>query len=177
MAFGVGSKLHGLNTVSVTKALAAAVDYDAFDVLSEHATTGTTWAFDNLVPAAGMSGYIVKAQVICETTVVNTPLVLYLFNAAPTCNLNDNVANTALLHADLAQYVGNLLFPALANDGGATGDAESIITPALATGKLPLAFETASGDDALYGVLVNVDAEAGESAGDDMTIRLTVELA
>lgn len=163
----------GLTTVSVTKALVAAGDYAAEDVLSESASAGTPWVFNGIVPANGKTSYIVKAQAILETTALALKLTLFLFKATPTSNLNDNVANTALLHADLANYVGQILFPDMGDLGG---DSESIAT--LSTvGNLPLAFETAPGNDALFGILVTRDAITGEAAGEDMTVRLTAELA
>jgi len=98
-------------------------------------------------------------------------LTLFLFKAIPTSNLNDNVANTALLHADLDNYVGKVDFPALDDLGG---DSEAVATPST-DGNLPMAFICAAGDDSLYGVLVTRDAITDENAGDDMTVRLTVE--
>jgi len=160
-----------LKTVSVTKALAAAGDYAAEDVMSENASSGTAWTFSAIAKVNAGTGYIVKAQAICETTGLTPELTLYLFNATPTSNLNDNAANTALLHADLASYVGKIDFPAMEDLGG---DSEAIATPST-VGNLPLAFECASGADDLYGILVTRDAITGESAGDDMTVRITAE--
>jgi hypothetical protein len=160
-----------VKTVSVTKALAAAGDYAAEDVLSESAIAGTAWTFTAVARANGASGYITKAHVICETTGLTPRLTLFLFKATPTSNLNDNVANTALLHADLANYIGKIDFPAMEDLGG---DSEAVATPST-YGNLPLAFTCASGADDLYGILVTRDAITGESAGDDMTVRLTVE--
>ncbi len=162
-----------LKTVSVTKALVAAANYADEDVLSESATVGTAWVFDGIVTSKGASAKIVKALAIWETTALAPVMTLYLFKGVPTSNLNDNVANTALLHADLANYVGRIEFPALSDQGG---DSESIVTPSLATGNLPLSFSAATGDDALYGVLVLGAAVTGEAAGEDMTVSLTVEL-
>lgn len=156
-----------LTDVSVTKALVAAGDYAAEDVLSESASAGTVWTF----PRMGGSGYIVKALVICETTGLTPRLTLYLFDTTPTSNLNDNVANKALLHADLANYVGKIDFLAMEDLGG---DSESIATPNT-HGNLPLAFRTKSETDTLYGILVTRDAITGETAGDDMTVILTME--
>lgn len=153
--------------VLVTKAVAAAGNYAAEDVLSESASAGTAWAFLGM----GGSGYIVKAQVICKTTAQVHRLTLYLFNALPTSNLNDNVANTALLHADLANYVGKIDFPAMEDLGG---DSEVVVSPST-IGNLPLQYSTKSREDALYGVLVTRDAFTGEAAGEDYTVILTVE--
>lgn len=156
-----------IKTVSVTKALAAAANYAAEDVLSESASAGTVWTFNML----GGSGYITKAQAICETTALTPRLTLFLFKTLPTSELNDNVANTALLHADLAKYIGKIDFPALEDIGG---DSEAVATPNT-NGNLPLAFDCASVTDTLYGILVTRDAITGETATDDMTIILTVD--
>lgn len=156
-----------IKEVSVTKALAAAGNYAAEDVLSESATAGTAWIFRG----TGGSGYITKAQAICETTGLTPRLILYLFNVLPTSNLYDNVANTALLHADLAKYIGKIDFPALEDLGG---DSEALASPST-YGNLPIAFCTKDVAQTLYGILVTRDAITGESAGDDMTVILTVE--
>jgi len=161
----------GLVSVSVTKALAAAGDYAANDVMSENAGTGTAWTFSSIVKANGCSGEITKAQVICETTGLIPRLTLYLFTATPTSQLNDNAANTALLHADLANYIGKIDFPAMEDLGG---DSETLATPST-YGNLPFAFTCASDANDLYGILVTRDAITGESAGDDMTVKLTCE--
>lgn len=158
-------------TISVTVAVAAAGDYAAEDVLSDSASSGTAWTFDTVARGNGGKGYITKAQVLCETTALTPRLTLYLFNATPTSNLNDNVANTAPSHTDIASYIGRIDFPAMEDLGG---DSEAVASPST-YGNLPLAFECASGDDALYGVLVTRDAITGESAGDEFIIRLTVE--
>ena len=162
-----------LKVVSTTKALDAAANYDIEDVLCEDDDNGegTCWNFADVARDKGGSGYIAKAQVICETTALTPRLTLYLFTATPTSELDDNAANTALLHADLANYVGKIDFPALEDLGG---DSEAVATPST-YGNLPLAFTCASTDTDLYGVLVTRDAITGETHGDDLTIRLTIE--
>lgn len=161
-----------LKTVSVTKALASATAYHAEDVLCETATNteGTAWTFSAIAKVNGGTGYIVKAQAICETTNVTPRLTLYLFTATPTSELDDHAANTALLHADLANYVGKIDFPAMEDLGG---DSSALCTPST-SGNLPLAFECASSADDLIGILVTRDAFTN-TAGNDMTVRLTVE--
>lgn len=159
--------------VSVTKALAAAGDYGANDVMSENVSTGTVWNFANVVSHNGGKGRIVKAVALLETTNLTPGLTLFLFHTAPTSVLDDNVANTAVLHADEANFVGRITFPAMADLG--TGDSEAIVTPSLATGNLPLTFVCASGDRDLYGIVVTRDAVSGEVATDDLIIKLTVE--
>jgi hypothetical protein len=163
-----------LKIVSVTKAVVAAGDYAAEDVLSESATNGagTAWTFTEIARGNSGTGYITRAQVICETTGQTPRLTMYLFKALPTSELDDNAANTALLHADLANYVGKIDFPALEDLGG---DSEAVATPST-TGNLPLAFKCADTADDLYGILVTRDAITGEAAGDDYTVRLTAEV-
>ena len=157
--------------VSVTKAIAAAGNYAAEDVICEDATTGTVWTFDKIVYANGRAGYIVKAHALWETTGLTPRLTLYLFNAAPTTELDDNKANAAPAYADLAQYVGKIDFLALEDLGGMS---EAVATPST-YGNLPLGFECATADDALYGILVTRDAITGEVATNSLTIRLEAE--
>ena len=161
-----------LVTVSVTKALESAVAYSIEDVLSETDTdgAGTSWLFAAIAKVNGGTGYIVKAQAICETTAVTPRLTLYLFNTTPTSELDDNAANTALHHADLANYVGKIDFPAMEDLGG---DSEVVATPST-YGNLPLAFQCATAADDLIGILVTRDAFTN-TATNDMTVVLTVE--
>ena len=160
-----------LVTVSVTKALAAAGNYDIEDVLSESATVGTFWTFTGLASSNGNGGYIVKAQAICETTALTPRLTLYLFDTLPTSAKNDNVANTAVLNADVGKYIGKIDFPSMEDLGGVS---EAVVTPST-YGNLPLQFKCTAAVTALYGVLVTRDAITGEVATDDMTIKLTAE--
>ena len=162
-----------LVTVSVTKALESAAAYTAEDVLSETdtASAGTAWTFSTIAKVNGGTGYIVKAQAICETTAVTPRLTLFLFNATPTCELDDNAANTALLHADLANYVGKIDFPAMEDLG--TGDSEAMATPST-YGNLPLAFQCATAADDLIGVVVTRDAFTN-TATNDLSIILAAE--
>lgn len=156
--------------VSVTKALAAAAAYAVEDVLSESATAGTSWSFANVVPVNGGSGTIVRAIVSCETTSVVPGITLYLFTAVPTSALNDNVANTAVLHADHADYVGIITFPQMADLGG---DSSAIVTTSLTTGNLPLPFICATGARGLFGIAVTRSVFTA-TAGDDLIIKLFI---
>ena len=160
-------------TVSVTKPLAAALAYDAEDVLSESATNGvgTCWTFSAIARQAGASGYITKAHVISETTAITPKLTLFVFTAIPTCELDDHAANTALKHTDLANYVGKIDFPAMENLG--TGDSEALATSST-YGNLPLGFTCDAAADDLYGVLVTRGIFT-QTATDDMVVRLTAE--
>lgn len=160
-------------TVSVTKALAAAANYAADDVLSENVSAGTAWTFSSAVRGNGESGTIVKAVALFETTALTPGLTLFLFSGTPTSEMDDNKANTAVLHADEANYLGRVTFPAMADLG--SGDSEAMVTPSLATGNLPLAFECASDDTAIYGIVVTRDSITGEAAGEELIIKLTIE--
>mgnify|MGYP001563283972 CR=1 FL=1 len=162
-----------IKTVSVTKAVAAAGNYTAEDVICENATTGTCWTFTDIARQEGASGLIVKAQAICETTAQVQRLTLYVFKATPTSELRDNVGNTAPLLADLANYVGKIDFTAMEDLGGMS---ESIATPST-YGNLPMAFTCAATSRSLYGILVTRDSFTNETATDDYVIRLTVEQA
>jgi len=151
---------------SATKALAAAGDYAAEDVLSESATAGTCWTWNKI----GGAGYIVGARVEWETTGLTPLLSLYLFHTIPTSNLNDNVANTALLWADRAKRIGRIDFDALEDLGGVS---ESIAYPG-GGHNVPLVFRTID-DGNIYGILVTRSAITGEVATNSMIITLTAE--
>ncbi len=160
-----------LKTVSVTKALAAADDYGAEDVLSELASGGTAWKFPGMGRVNGGSGYITKAQVTWDTTALTPRIALFVFSEAPTSVLNDNVANTGVLRADVPFYQGPIDLMALSDLGG---DSEATVTPST-VGNLPLAFKCADDANDLYILAVLRDAVTGEAAGAEMTITLTVE--
>ena len=168
----IGTVSGVLKTVSVTKALAAAGDYAAGEVLSESAGAGTAWTFAAIARANNASGYIVRAIALCQTTALTPRLTIFLFHTTPTCTLNDNAANTAVLWADRANFIGSIDFPAMEDLG--TGVSQAIATPST-VGGLPLAFDTAAAADDLIGVVVTRDAITGESAGMNLLIALTVE--
>lgn len=155
--------------VSVTKVLAAAGNYDAEDVLSESATVGTAYVFPGMAQYADGSGVILKAEAFCSTTALNPRLTLYLYNAVPSCALNDAAANTGLLAGDLPKRVGRIDFTAMEDLGGFS---ETLATSST-YGNLPLDFTCSDASGSLYGVLVTRDAITGEAAGMTMTIRLT----
>ncbi len=155
-----------------TYALAATTDYAAEDVLSESATAGRAWKFPNVVAQINGAGAIVASRLLCSTTGLTFRPTLYLFDAKPTSNLNDNAANTALLAADLQKYIGKIDYPALEDLGGYS---ETLVTPST-YGNLPLPFVIESGSRDLYGISTTRDAITGEAAGMTITIQLIVEL-
>lgn len=162
-----------LKSVSVTKALAAAVAYTANDVLSESAASGTDWDFDEVVRENGGCGEIVGATIQSESESVTPRCRLFLFTAAPTnCNLNDNAANTAPDASDLpSTFVGFIDFPAMSSLG--TTDSVAVANSNVPSCNLPLPFVCDEDDDALYGVLVTKDGFT-QTAGDDLTITLII---
>lgn len=162
-----------LKTVGVTKVCEAEGSYAVGDVISETDTdgSGTPWTFPAIARTDGASGYITKVEIISETSGLTARLVLFLYTATPTCELDDNAANTATVWADRANRVGMISMPAL--EAIKTGASEAVATPST-TGNLPMAFTCASTADDLIGVLVTRDAF---DQVDDKSIRidLTVE--
>lgn len=143
----------------------------AGDVLSESTSNGSAWTFDRIAKKNGGDGYIVKAHALLQTTAKTPRLVLFLFTKPPTCVVNDNVENTALLLADRSFYVGKIDLPAMEDIG--TGVSEAVATPST-VGNLPLAFTCASDSAELYGIVATRD-DVNPTALDELSIRLTVE--
>lgn len=155
----------------VEKALAAAGNYGAEDVLSESATGGTPWEFPGLVRKPGGNCLLVNAHVLVETTALTPRLTLYLYSQRPTCAVNDNVPNTGPIHADRLFFIRQIDFPALEDLGGVSGAVASIST----VGNLPIAFTCEPDDTKIYGILVTRDAITGQAAGMTCTVRLSGE--
>ena len=166
-------KLLGLITVTAevsdTKTLAASTDYAAEDVLSNDASSGTYFIFDNMAKKNGGSGKIEKAEVMLSVTALTPRITLYLFNRPPTSNLNDNAANAAPAVGDWVGYQGELNFPALKDLGGVS----STTITANTIGGLELPYKC--GDTKrLYGIAVLEDAVTGESAGMLLGFKLQI---
>lgn len=162
-------------TVAVTRTLEAADDYAAEEVVSDSDTggAGTAITFDGIASKLGGAGYITNASILCSTTALAWRLTLYLFRVTPTSGeLDDQAANTSVHTTDRPNYIGKIDFPAMSDLGG---NSETEATPST-VGNIPIAFNCASGDDALYGVLVTNDAETGESGSMTIVISLTSEI-
>lgn len=160
--------------VSTEKALAAAADYAAEDVLNNIASVGQgalPWRWEHLAQRKGGSGTITKGVALCSTTALIPRLTIYLFRSQPGSTLVDNEANTAVLTADRQKYVGRVDFPAMGDLGG---NSEAIATPST-DGNLPLRFKCDLADDGLWGVVVTRDAITGEVAGMGLQILFFVE--
>lgn len=159
--------------ISATKSLVAAGNYGGDDVLSESASAGTVWTFSGASLQPGGMGEIVKAVLVAETTALVVALDLFLYNAAPTCNLNDNVVSDQVLWADRAAFLGKITFPALAADvAGAAAVSQAV--PQTAASNIPFTYVTGAAKD-IYGVLTSPVAFTNEAAGEDIIIKLMVE--
>ncbi len=159
-------------TVSAEKALIADGNYAANEVMSESKSGGTAWTFTKMARSNGGSGAITEAYVIFQQTTAITPrLTLFLFDATPTSNLNDNAANTAIIHADRTKNPRWIDLSATEDVGGSQQAKAAIST----VGGLPVYYTCAAGDDDLYGIVMTRDAITAESAGEILTIVLVVE--
>ena len=157
----------------ITKSLAAAGNYAAEDVLSESATAGTAWHFENIVSENGGTGKIHQVTAHCSTTALTPRIVLYPFNISPVSGqFNDNVANTAVVDGDIR----NVLCPPIdlppMRDYG--GDSESWATPST-SGNLPVVFQCLNSSKDIYIIAVTKDAITGEAVGMNLTLTFWIE--
>lgn len=145
--------------------------YAAEDVISESATNGVGTAFVFAMPGGkGASGYIVEARAQTKKASVTAAMTLFLFNALPTSELDDNAANTAPDYEDIAGYQGRIDFPGMEDLGGDSSWSQA--TPST-SGQLPLRFKCAGTDDRLWGILVTRDAFTPDSA---QKVSVTLEI-
>ena len=149
---GLQSSERFRQTVRVQKILEAEGTYTANDVMSESDTNGngTPWKFEFVG-----SGKITQAEIITPTIARTSAITLYFYESYPTCELDDNAANTGPLVADLPFFAGKILMPALVAQAG---PASTITT---LTNSIPYRSKT------LYVVVVD---GTGEDFGDDTTL-------
>lgn len=148
-----------------SKAVAAAANYTAGDVVSESATAGTSWEFSPIQLFEARRGVITHAVLTSSEDSVTARYRLHLFTSDPSASeLDDNVAKN-FAAADLGKYVGSIDFEAVV-DQGAGGWTKS--SPYVG-------FQLDEASQALYGVLEDLDGETAETAGMTYTIRLFVE--
>jgi len=157
-----------IKIVTAYKILAAAGDYGAEDVISESASIGTPFVFENMARKEGGTGEIIKAQVFCSKTGLIPRITLYLFSKIPTTNLLDNVANAAPSVADYPTCEGQLDFPGLEDLGGGS---MTVITPST-IGNVPLPYKCIG--TSLYGIAVTRDAITGEAVGMSLNFKLQI---
>ena len=149
--------------------LAATTDYAAKDVLSNSATAGRSFAFDNAVRKKGGTGTIEKAIAYCSVTGLTPRITLYLFNAKPTGTLNDNAANNSPVLADHPSFEGQIDFLAAEDLGGGSTSVVTVGT----YGNLALPFHCA--EKTLYSIAVTRDAITGEVAGMVLSFKLQIK--
>lgn len=147
--------------------------YDIFDVISESATNGagTAWKFINMAKKNGGGGYITTAVIQAQTTNIASWLSLFLFTKTPTCELDEDAANTAPIWADRMFYLGRIDFPACSDIG--TGMSETIATPST-VGNIPIGFVCEHDTRDIYGVLAIRNA-VDLADNTTLTISLIVE--
>jgi hypothetical protein len=143
--------------------------YAAGDVISESTSSGTHWKFDNTVFRNGSSGKITRAVFTDDDNGDTFQATLLLFAVAPTGNLNDNAANTEPLSGTEDDFIGAVELPALKDLG--SGYSYAVGVPG--DSKLPLSFKCASGDSAIYGVLVILGSFTPTSG---QVFRLTLQI-
>lgn len=153
-----------LITSVVSRAVAAAGNYDANDVVSNSATeaSATPWVFDGMSPGVGKAGCIFAASIVwARDDVSGSRFRLFLLNEQPAADtvLADNAA-LSFGAADLDKVVCYIDFPAMI-DIGAFSMAQAV--------GVNYGYYTT---DKLYGVLQILDAETSETAGMTVTIKL-----
>ena len=173
MGMAGASSRSTIKNVVLTRTIEAGGNYEAYDVVSNSSSAGTVWTFPEVASSNGGSGRIIGAVDMWETTDITPRLTLYLFHTTPTSNLNDAAPNTAVLHADVAKFIGKIDFAQMGNLG-TLGDVISSATPST-VGGIPLTFTCASGVDDIYGIVIINEAETAENAGHELTIVLQVE--
>jgi hypothetical protein len=147
--------------------------YTNEDVISESASSGTSWTFSSIVPTNKGGGRITKAIVQCDDTAIVPVLTMYLTNVTPLGVLNDNVGNTNPVYAtESDNYLGRIDWPAMSDLGGAS-EAE-IGADGLVAG-MPKSFVCVDGDSAIYGVLVVRSAAHTPTSAAKFRVTLTVE--
>ena len=151
------------NSVTQTKTLVGGAN-SAFDVLSESAGAGTDWDF-----AFDGAGEIDDIVLVIATTALTAETSLHLFSSAPACNLNDNVANTSPVAADVPTFLGAAELVAL-RDYGTTGLSYAHISKST-PGGLPIQHPAG----AVYGVLISVDAMTPGNVLATLTLHSTMK--
>ncbi len=148
-------------TVIATKTIVGGVS-SANDVVSESISPGTDWDFD-----FGGVGYISKVVLDIATSGLTPLMAVQFYTTPPTCNLNDNVANTAPVTADVPYFVGEVALPAMSSRG--TGHSFTVATPGT-PGGLVLSFDSPK----LYAVLID---GTGSTLGNVLaTLKVTADM-
>ena len=178
---GKGTHIFGVPTavVAALKAMAATTNYAQYDVMSNSASAGTVWTFampEGCPPGATIE--IMDALLYAKNTQATHLTRMYLFNSsALNCNLNDNVANTIPVAADMYSGTTPLTkaqkyidFGALTQAG--SGGRQAVVTPG--DGKLPLTVQLGAAETNLYGVSVDMSGETAELVGGQYVCALWI---
>lgn len=148
-----------------SRAVAAAGNYSAGDIISDSATNGagTAWEFKEMAFASGRPGTIYGAAWTCDEDSVVFRLRLHLWTGSPSTatELDDNAAKT-MDNDDRSLYLGYIDFPA----GVDLGEFSAAQTEC---GK---GYWCGQGGTSLYGVLETLDDEANETAAMTIAIEL-----
>jgi len=156
----IGTTLNSVRS-RVTKAIAAAGNYTAGDIVSESATSGSPWVFTNFAVTDSRPGTIFKADITCNEDSITASYRLHLFSASPSTSvLNDNVAK-AMGAEDRDGYLGAITFPAMVDEG--------VWSRAQVDG---LTFGYLPAGSILYGLLEDLSGETAETANMLMSITL-----
>lgn len=147
----IGTVSGQLVAVADEKIVLCSGAYDAEDVVSESTTAGKAWHFANVARVEGGGGYLMDSVLLAQTTGIAGWFSLYLFTRKPTCALNDDAANTAVLAADRKYFVARIDYPACSDLG--TGAPDTSATPST-IGGLPKSFVCEKGSRDLWGVMV-----------------------
>jgi hypothetical protein len=87
--------------------------YAANDAVNESTSAGTPWTFTGAARISGGSGLIIGVQAKCTDPAIVARFEVDLYTAAPAGAVNDNAEATQLV-ADIANFVGTIIVPALA---------------------------------------------------------------
>jgi len=160
----------GGNTVTCSTTLIRPSDttaYSAKDCVSNSTSATTPITFTNAARIAGGTGYITKALLLSNQSTHTSNIRLWLYHASNVTVAVDNAPFT-IMWANATPMEGYIDFPALTTEG--TGGDSAY---ALCTGS-PLAFNCATGDRNLYGVLETLTAFTPAS-GQKFFIEITSE--
>ncbi len=145
--------------------------YTAKDVIADNTAGLRVLTFDAMALAAGGAGTITKARLMTDKKDYTGRVRLHLYHTAPTA-IADN-SPFLLLYANKANRIGQIDFPACASEDSSNSTAASaLITPGF--GGLPLDFKCAAGDDALYGILEDLDGKT-PAAQQKFYVELTAQ--
>lgn len=140
----------------------AAGDYAAADVISNSTSAGVAWVFPSAARFLGGKGVVRTAFITFSQVLVVATTRINLFSANPSASeLRDNVAY-AVNAADIPKQIGHIDFAAVA---GGRSFSQNVYLP----------YACAAADDALYGILQFIGAEANESTSMTVSVGLGVD--